>query len=108
MCSATVHALAIANQLLISLKEDEMVSLYVEDCDEPYKVPRSLLNRASKWFRGALNGNFVEGQKLELRFPGTTTATLESFCTGCSMGSFQRAMVRLRRRTMWSRLKRRF
>lgn len=70
--------LVIAN-LPSSLKKDEIVLLYVEDCDHPYKVQRTLLTGASNWFKGALSAKFMEGQKLELRFSGTVKATLEYF-----------------------------
>ena len=62
-----------------SLERDEMVLLYVEEREEPYKVQRALLTRVSKWFERALSNKFVEGQKLELRFPDTTTETLQLF-----------------------------
>ena len=62
-----------------TLKDDEIVLIYAEDSDRPYKVQRTLLTRLSKWFETALSDRFVEGQRLELRFPDTHKRTLELF-----------------------------
>ena len=61
------------------LKDEEIVVLYTEDCDEPYKVQRMLLTRLPYVVRERSKRQLRRRTKLMLCLPGTTGETLKLF-----------------------------